>query len=182
MCLTYAQDQQDSTKLINLNFEGYCNDNFSLQGDDSLFVNYYISNYKDTIFFKSANCILTAEPSTPPTFRRRTINGWADGDLQIYYKNDSTYNWTYGAFENGVLIRGSFYEYYCNDNFRLTGQYAYGHRHGVWTWYFPNGKIQRIATYEFAEPIKEVEFDNEGKIIEQYDVIKEKTNANRVGG
>ena len=61
----------------------------------------------------------------------------------------------------------------------MTGQYAYGHRHGIWTWYYPNEQIERIVTYELAEPIKEIEYDVNGNIIEQFDVIKEKTNANK---
>ena len=177
--LSNVLSQQDSINISKIDFENYCNNNFSPKGDDSLFVNFYILNFKDTVFFKSANCILTGQTTTPTIFKRRILNGWAEGDLQVYYINDSTYNWTYGEFKNGVLISGSFYEYFLNGKFRLTGQYAYGHRHGIWTWYYPNGKIERIITYELAEPIKEIEFDIKGNIIEQFDVIKEKTNANK---
>jgi len=176
--LNYVHGQQDSSR-ITLDLKNYCNENFSTVGDDSLFVNFYISNFKDTIFFKSADCIVTGEPSNPPTFKRRILNGWAEGDLQVYLKNDSTYQWIYGQYKNGVLISGSYFEYFLNGKFRLTGQYAYGHRHGIWTWYYPNEQIERIVTYELAEPIKEIEYDVNGNIIEQFDVIKEKTNANK---
>jgi len=169
----FTQNKQDSVTLEKLDLKNYCNNNFSLTKKDSTFTNFYVSNYRDTIFFKSANCIVTVEPSTPPTFKRRILDGWAEGELQIFLKNDSTYSWTYGSFREGVLVQGSIYQYYENDKVQLTGQYLYGHKYGVWTWYYENGQIERIVTYERAEPIKEIEFDKQGKIIEQYDVIRE---------
>lgn len=179
MCLTYAQGQMDSIKLITIDFTEYCNDNFSSQRDDSSFVNYYISNNKDTMFFKAAPCIQTAEPSTPPTFRRRVLNGWAEGDLQVYHKKDSTYTWSKGSYLNGVLIKGSYTEYYDDDTALLKGQYVYGNRYGVWNWYFPNGKVKLKLAYEMGEPIQQIEYDLDGEIIELYDVVKEKAQDNK---
>lgn len=77
--LSRVYGQLDSLANLEFDFEEFCNDNFSMKGDDSLFVNYYISNYEDTIFFKSAWCILTPVPTSPTTFQRRILNGLAEG-------------------------------------------------------------------------------------------------------
>jgi hypothetical protein len=177
--MIWSNAQQNQLSTAKFDFTDYCNDNFKSIGDDSLFVNFYISNHTDTVYFRNASCIIQGQPSRPIVYKRRIKNSWAEGELQIFQKNDSNYNWTYGSYKNGVLTQGSFYKYYNNGDFQLTGQYAFGYPHGIWTLYHQNGRIERIVTYELGHPIKEIEFDNKGNIIEQYDLIKKLTKANK---
>lgn len=167
-----------STDSLRLNINNECEKNFSTEKIDSTFCNFYIKDFKDTIYFRQANCINQAQTTSPLTFKRRILNGYAIGFLRIYSQNDYTYSWVDGNFTNGFIINGSHLEYYLSGTLNLTGQYENGHRNGVWTWYFENGKIKRIVVYEIAEPIKEMEYDNDGRLIEEYDFVKEKSNAN----
>jgi len=176
-CVFVGSAQSNMDTLV-IDFIKNCDKNFSLFKKDSTFTNYYISGYKDTVFFNSANCIISAVPSTPPVFKRRILNGWAEGELQVFNSNDTIFSWINGLYEKGVMIRGNLYGYYKkNGILRLTGQFAFGHRFGIWTWYYKNTQIKRVVTYELAEPIKEVYYDVDGNIKGQNDVIKEKSNA-----
>lgn len=111
------------------------------------------------------------------TFRRIIQNGYANGFIRIYAQNGAGYTWIDANFSDGFIVEGSHLEYYQNGTLKLTGQYEKGYRSGVWTWYFENGKMNRIVVYDFAEPVKELEFDDKGNLIEEYDFVKEKTNT-----
>lgn len=162
----------DSLPTIDLN--AICNENFSQIKKDSTFSNFYISNYKDTMFFRPASCIISIELTSPLTFRRRIKGGWAEGKLRVFQQNDSSYTWLNGEFTKGLIISGNTYEYYKSNSPKLTGQIIEGQRFGIWTWYFENGKIQRLITFESAESVKEIEFDQNGKVLYRYDLFDEK--------
>jgi hypothetical protein len=155
-----------------------CEKNFSMEKIDSTFCNFYIKDFKDTVFFKHDDCILQAQTTSPLTFKRRIQNGYANGFLRIYTENTDSYSWLDGYYVNGSISSGSYLEYYQSGKLKLSGQFINGHRQGVWTWYFENGNINRLFVYEIAEPIKEIEYDMNGKIIDEYDFVDEKNNAN----
>ncbi len=155
-----------------------CEKNFSTEKIDSTFCNFYIKDFQDTVFFKYADCILQAQTTSPLTFKRRIQNGYANGFLRIYAENTESYSWLDGYYVNGSISSGSYIEYYQGGKLKLSGQFINGHRQGVWTWYFENGNINRLFVYEIAEPIKEIVYDMNGKIIEEYDFVNEKNNTN----
>jgi hypothetical protein len=167
-----------STDSMRINIFNECEKNFSVVRLDSTFCNFYIKDFKDTIYFRHSSCILQAQTTSPLTFKLRIQNGYAHGFLRIYAQNDSSYTWIDGDFSNGFIVHGSHLEYYPNGTLKLTGQYEDGHQNGVWTWYFEDGKINRIVIYKIAEPVKIMEYDTEGNLIDEYDFVKEKTNAN----
>lgn len=167
-----------STDSLRLDLKGDCEKNFSLEKIDSTFNNFYIKDFGDTVYFRNAICTIQAQTTTPVTFKRRIKNGYANGFIRIYLHSDNSYTWIDGKFSEGFISSGSHLEYYHNGTLKISGQYEYGHRYGIWTWYFENGKINRIIIYEIADVIREIEYDIEGNIIEDYDFVKEKTNAN----
>ena len=168
---------QSSNSLRTI-IDNECEKNFSTKKLDSTFCNFYIKDFKDTVYFRNSSCILQAQTTSPLTFKRRIQNGYADGFFRVYSQYDISNAWIDGTYSNGFIIAGSYLEYYTNGKLKLTGQFENGHRSGVWTWYFENEKINRIVIYEIAEPLKEMKLDKDGNIIEEYDFIKEKTNAN----
>ena len=155
-----------------------CQNNFSLTPIDSSFCNFYIINFKDTVYFTQSSCIVQVQTTSPLTFKRRIQNGYANGFLRIYTQNENSFSWLDGNFSNGIITYGSYLEFYTNSRLKLTGQFEKGQRNGVWTWYFENGQLLRIVIYDNAEMIKEIEYDINGHIIEEYDFVKEKINSN----
>ena len=167
-----------SSDSLRFDFNNECEKNFSTEKLDSTFCNFYILDFKDTVYFRAANCIIQPQTTTPITFKRKVKKGYANGFIRFYFKTEDSYKWIDGEFSEGFISTGSHLEYFSNGTLKITGQYELGHRSGVWTWYFENGNINRIVIYKIADPIREIEYDVEGNVIEDYDFVKEKSNAN----
>lgn len=136
-----------------------CDNIFSETVLDSTYCNFYISENSDTIYFKHASCIVEAQTTSPLTFKRKILKGYAEGLLKIYMKYKDSYSWLEGDFLNGSIQSGTYLEYYKNGTFKVKGQFIGGQRDGTWTWYDENGKIQRLFIYKIGEPLKEFEYD-----------------------
>lgn len=163
-----------STDSLRMDIFNECDKNFSSIKKDSSYCNFYIKDFKDTMFFRFSSCIFRTQTTSPLTFKRRIKNGYANGFIRFFSKNDNSYSLLDGNFNNGFIISGSQLEYYNNGILKLSGQYEFGHRSGIWTWYYENGKINRIIVYEIADVIREIEYDINGEIIFEYDFVKEK--------
>ena len=140
--ISYNQSNSKKDSLPTIDINAICNENFSQIKKDSTFSNFYISDYKDTIFFRPTNCVISIELKSPLTYRRRIKDGWAEGKLRVFLQNDSSYTWLNGEFKKGIIVNGSTYEYYKSNSLKLTGQIIEGQRFGVWTWYYENGKFK----------------------------------------
>lgn len=105
------------------------------------------------INFNNADCILEIKPptiSSGSSKKRRVLNGWAEGKMEIYIQIDSTYSITKGKFKNGTFINGTIKDF------------------------FSNGKVEQILTYKKTQPSNLVQYDENGTVINLYDfVIKE---------
>lgn len=175
---TFVGDDQPSDSL-RFNVNNDCEKNFSTKKIDSSYCNFYMLDFKDTVYFKSAGCIIQPQTTSPVTFKRRIQNGYANGFMRMYLQADSSYTWIDGKYSEGFISSGSHLEYFLNGTLKKSGQYEFGQRSGVWSWYFESGKINRIIIYENSDPVREIEFDKEGNVVAEYDFVKEKTNAKK---
>jgi antitoxin component YwqK of YwqJK toxin-antitoxin module len=170
----FSQDSIVSEKTLTFDFQGSCDKNFSEIKLDSTFTNFYIINYKDTIFFKDNTCMISRQTTSPTTFITRVKGGYAEGFLRIFTSSDLSYSILDANFSNGHLIDGNSFEYYNSGKIKLTGQYLGGRPFGTWTTYYESGQVQRIVTYDQREYIKLIEYEENGVVIENYDYFEEK--------
>lgn len=155
-------------------------DIFSKEKKDSSYCNYYITDFADTVYFKHDNCLFSIQLTSPTlTFKRKSLNGYAEGILRIYTQYENSYSTEDGTFSDGISLSTYFIEYYNNGTIKITGQYLGGRRRGVWTWYYENGQIERIAVLKDGETWKELEFDLEKKLIYEYDFIQERIESSK---
>jgi antitoxin component YwqK of YwqJK toxin-antitoxin module len=156
-------------------------DIFSKEKKDSSYCNYYITDFSDTVYFKHDNCLFDIQLTSPAlTFKRTSLNGYAEGALRIHTQYEDSYSVEDGTFSNGISLSTYFIEYYNSGNIKTTGQYIGGQRRGVWTWYYENGQIEKIAVLEDGEIWKEMEFDLHKKLIYKYDFINERIEYSRL--
>lgn len=150
-------------------------DIFSKEKKDSSYCNYYITDFSDTVYFKHDNCLFSIQLTSPAlTFRRKTLNDYAEGILRIYTQYEDSYSIEDGTFSDGTALSTYFIEHYNSGNIKTTGQYVGGRKQGVWTWYYENSQIEKIAILEDGETWKEIEFDLDGNLIYEYDFIQER--------
>ncbi len=171
-----SQDTILASNIETFNFQSSCDINFSEIKLDSTFTNYYIVNYKDTVFFKDNICMISRQTTMPTTFITRIKGGYAEGFLRIFTTKEFSYSVLDGSFSNGNLNSGSFFEYYNSGKIRLTGQYLGSRPFGTWTTYYESGQIERIITYDQIESVKKIEYQQDGEIIDYYDFLEEKVH------
>lgn len=164
---------------LRFDFKNTCEKNFSTKKIDSSYCNFYMLDFNDTVYFRSASCIIQPQTTSPVTFKYRIQNGYANGFMRMHLQADNSFTSIDGRFSEGIISTGSHLDYFLNGTLKTSGQYEFGQRSGVWTWYFESGKINRIIIYENSDPLREIEFDKEGNVVAEYDFVKEKTNAKK---
>ena len=106
---------------------------------------------------KGHNRCVILKNGTPFTgyFKRRLVH------------KDSTYSIFSGHLKNGLIETGSFIEFYHNGIIKQTGQYQNNWKSAIWTYYYPDGKIEWLTKYiEGADyPVIEFEYDTSGSLI-----------------
>lgn len=174
---TFTAFGQSKDSVLVFDFRKDCTQNFSAIKLDSTFSNYYISDYKDTIYFKNAYCINQPVLTSPLSFKRRVLNGYAEGFLRVYMAYENYYSILDGTFFNGNISSGSYFEYFNSGKIKTTGQYLGGQCFGVWTYYFENGRTERLMEYSDGDYVKLIECDENGVLLEDYDFVKEKAES-----
>lgn len=154
---TYSQSVDS---VIVFDFKKRCDPFFSSKKVDATFCHFYISEKADTVYFSNLECMASRQTTTPTTFRYYLQNGLADGSVRVFFDFQSYSSVLDGEFVKGSLIEGTVKEYYKSGNLKLTGQFLEGQRYGIWTWYYENGQMQRLITYEMGEPVNEQVFRN----------------------
>ena len=150
---------------------------------DSSYINYYIIDFKDTIWFTEysevVKCDFTAKLDKSHnncTFysNKKEMNGFftictINNDITQIYK---------GTMKNGNYENGTVSRYFENGIIQMIGQYQDNWKIGFWTTYHNNGRLDSIMKFiEGAnDPVVEIEYDENGKIInsidEEDDILK----------
>jgi antitoxin component YwqK of YwqJK toxin-antitoxin module len=72
----------------------------------------------------------------------RTKDGYANGKYEWVFISHGTKTHISGFFSNGLLMDGTWFEYYPGGQVKEGGEYKNGVRVGIWTWYTPEGEIE----------------------------------------
>lgn len=150
-----------------------CDQNFSESKNDSSYTNFYIQNFRDTVYFQNAPCIEQIQLTSPLTFLRINYGGYAEGFLRVFEKKENFFSYTDALYSVGKLVFGTYIEYYKSGKLSCTGQFEHGVKSGTWIWFYEDSKIQRVVSYIESEPITIHEYDNNGVEINFYDFFEE---------
>lgn len=154
---TYGQSVDS---VIVFDFKKRCDPFFSSKKTDATFCHFYISEKADTVYFSNLECMASRQTTTPTTFTYYLQNGLADGSVRVFFDFQSYSSVLDAKFVEGTIAEGTVKEYYKSGDLKLTGQFLAGQRYGIWTWYYENGQMQRLITYEMGEPLNEQVFRN----------------------
>ncbi len=149
---------QSADSVIVFDFEKRCDPFFNSKKIDSTFCHFYVSEKKDTVYFSNLECMASRQTTSPTTFKYYLQNGLANGSVRIFFDFGSYSSVLDGQFLKGSLTEGAVREYYKDGNLKSTGQFLGGHRYGIWTWFYENGQLQRLITYDLGEPTDEQVF------------------------
>ncbi len=149
---------QTSDSAIVFDFEKHCDPFFNSKKADSTFCHFYVSEKKDTVYFSNLECMASRQTTTPPTFKYYLQNGLANGSVRVFFDFGNYSSVLDGQFVKGSLTEGAVREYYKDGNLKSTGQFLNGHRYGIWSWYYENGQLQRLITYNLGDPTDEQVF------------------------
>ena len=123
-----------------------CDESFSNK-KDSYFCNYYIDAKGDSTYYCSNPCVMVQGINNPKDFRRSFKSGFANGDYRVYEKNKDYVTIIEAAFRDGYISQGSVLEFYSSKKKHMSGQYFEGKPFGIWLYYYPNGNLEKMVTY-----------------------------------
>ncbi|MNJ83338.1 MORN repeat variant [compost metagenome] len=149
---------QSADSVIVFDLKKYHASLFNSKKADSTFCHFYISEMADTVYFSSLDGVVVCLETTPTTFKYFLQNGLANGAFKIFFDFRTYSSLLDGKFVKGSLAEGTVKEHYKSGRLKLTGQLLEGQRFGIWTWYYENGQMQRLVTYDMGEPVDEQEF------------------------
>ncbi len=131
--------QNDS---LNIQHIDICPNLFKDSMIDSSYINFYIENNIDTIYFNNVHCVQLHQITDPfGTTLWKTNNGVANGQLEYHYEIEDEWIIKKGQFSNGYFVNGFEEVYYSNGKLKTHGAYENGRTSGVWKWYTEDGKL-----------------------------------------
>ncbi|MCO5269024.1 MAG: hypothetical protein M9897_09035 [Brumimicrobium sp.] len=171
--ITLASFGQDNNLILKVKFQKE-----SKVKIDSTFINYYILDNRDTFYFPNNSDVIQCNylQSLDRDHNKCKIyvnQALGNGNIEIVCCNgiDKTTTTFYGQISDGLMITGTYIIKSFNGVPLLTGQYYNNWKHGYWTSYYSNGRIQAIDKYiEGANyPVKTWGFNKKGKLIDYTD-------------
>lgn len=151
----------------------------------SSYCNYYILDSRDTFYFPDNSTVIQCNflQKLDKDHNKCLIyinQKPGNGSIEIVrndYPDKSTSVFC-GTISNGLILNGTFMIKSFNGLPLLTGQYYNNWKHGYWTSYYPNGRIETIDKYiEGAnEPVKTWEFNELGELKDYTDEEAEVIN------
>ncbi|MNV00086.1 MORN repeat variant [compost metagenome] len=158
LLITSHSYSQSSDSGFVFDFRKSCDRFFNSKKADSTFCHFYVSERTDTIYFSDPGCMVYGQTTSPTTFLYYLQNGLANGSIRIFFDFKSYSSLLDAQFIKGSIAEGTVKEYYKNGSLKLTGQFLGGQHFGIWTWYYENGQMERLVTYDMGEPMDEQEF------------------------
>jgi antitoxin component YwqK of YwqJK toxin-antitoxin module len=139
---------------------------------DSSYMNYYIRELTDTIWFTAYSEVIQCnymvklnKSHNNCTFysNKKAMNGF----FTICIVNKEWKEIYKGTMKNGHYENGAISRSYTDGTIQMTGQYQGNWKIGFWTTYHKNGRIDAIMKFmEGADyPVVEIEYDESGGII-----------------
>lgn len=102
-------------------------------------------------------------------------SGYYQGEWVHYYPKGGKR--AEGKYVDGRK-EGEWTYYYRDGDVEQVGSYAAGDQMGTWKWYYPNGDLHRKESYRMDEEDgKSVEYNREGKVINEGEYIDGKKNG-----
>jgi hypothetical protein len=142
---------------------------------------YCVVNDSDTIYLNELSDILDCDylKSTERSHDKCliTINGSPyTGNLDYRLnRGDSTIEYFNGEIIQGLIKDGTILRYSQTGQLMLTGQYFDHWKLGIWTSYYPSGRIESVLKFipEADYPVIEWEYDESGLLVYHNDELKE---------
>jgi antitoxin component YwqK of YwqJK toxin-antitoxin module len=139
---------------------------------DSSYMNYYIRELTDTIWFTAYSEVIQCNYMVKLDKSHNNCTFYSNkkpmsGFFTICIVNKEWKEIYKGTMKNGHYENGAISRSYTDGTIQMTGQYQGNWKIGFWTTYHKNGRIDAIMKFmEGADyPVVEIEYDESGEII-----------------
>lgn len=139
---------------------------------DSTFINYYVKDFSDTVWFTKASDVIKCNylvklEKSHNNCLYATFKAPMNGYFTIQTKNYDMSNLYQGTLINGQLETGTYTSFYSADQIYIMGQYQNNWKIGFWTTFRYNGLLDSVNKFiEGAnDPVVVYKFDEYGNIL-----------------